>query len=80
MGFSCKVDNSMNSFENFRDNLLISNIAMNKFIARIIFNVFQVIEVARISQLILIDDFASGIVLQKIVNEITADKTCSSCN
>ena len=80
MGFSRKMNNSLNSLENTPDKLPVPNISMDKFIPRVFLHILQVIQVPGISELIQVDDLTAWIMNQHIMNEIAADKTRPTCN
>ncbi len=76
MGLRRQMNNSLDFLEYFLDKLFISNIPLNKFVTGILFYIFQVVQVARIRKLVKVNDFATGIVLQQVMNEIASNKTC----
>jgi hypothetical protein len=74
------MNDPLDSLKNIPDKLPIPNISMDKFIPRVFLHILQVIQVPSISELIQVDDLTAWIMIQHIMNEIAAYKTCPTCN
>ena len=83
MAFRCKMHDPVDIIlcKNLADGLFITDIRLHKRIVFPVLYLFQVLKVARISELVHIDDTDFIIIFAKhILNIIRADKTCSSGN
>ena len=82
MGFGSKVDNRIDvlAANHFPNLFGIADIALDENIARIIGYVLEVIQVARISELVVYHDAILGIALEHVTDKVGANKSGATRN
>ena len=81
MAFCCKIDNIVKVvlLEKLCHKFLITNIALNKHMARITLDVFQVFKISRICKLVQIYEQDVIVLFKHIVDEVGADESGTAC-
>ncbi len=80
MAFSCEVDDSINFFilHEFENALEITDIHLHKLVVGLVLNILEVRQVARIGELIQIDNLVLWILVHKQANNVRSYETGSS--
>jgi hypothetical protein len=53
---------------------LIPDVPADEFVARVILDVLEVVEISGVGQLVQVDDFKAGMSAEKIMDKVAADK------
>ena len=80
MGFGGKVHDHIRAllFEKIHDEFPVSNVSFYKLVVGLILHAFQCFQIACIRQSIQIDDFIFRILVDHVLNEVTADEPSAS--
>ena len=76
------MDNTINVvlLEKLCHTLIVADISLYECIIRLILNIFEIGQIARIGQLVKVNDMIFGILLYKKTYYVAADKTCTACD
>jgi hypothetical protein len=80
MGLGSKVDDKINSLNGTLDYLVVSDVSLDEFIVGIALNIFEVFQIACVSEDIEVDDGVFRMVFDPIMDEVRTDKTSSASN
>src|SRR4051812_24894428 len=80
MRFGREMNDCIATFHRLRDFARIANIAAKEAVSPIALNGFQVVEIACVSELVVIDDLAMRTELQHIADEVRTDESSSAAD
>jgi len=82
MRLCCEVDNPSDVIL-IKDKLYqftVTDIALDKFIVRVVFYLFKVVRIACVGEQVKIDDLIFWVFLYKVGDKVTADKSGTACD
>jgi len=82
MAFGCKMDDAIDLFvlHELVERIKIANVHLYELVVRFFFDVLEICKVARVSQLIEIDNLVFRVLVDKKTNDMTSDKARPACN
>lgn len=78
----CEIDHIIEAIflEEPSNQFLITDIALDKDMARVVLNAFKVLKISGVGRLVKVDEQDIGILLQNLVNEVGTYKTSVAVN
>ena len=80
MAFSCEMDDTIDFFilHELVESVKVANVHLHELVVRLAFDILQVCEVARIRELVEVDNIVFRILVDKQANDMASNKACTA--
>ena len=82
MAFGSKVNDAIDLFvlHELVESVKIADVHLHELVVRFVFDILEVCKVARVSELVEVDDFVFRILVDKKTNDMAPNKASTACN